>query len=192
MFPIMLASTSPYRAQALKRLGIKFSQISPNVDEDALKNSDLSPLAIAKELARQKTQAVSCQHPEAIVIGSDQLVSFQGHILGKPGSQEQAIEQLVAMSGKTHELITAVAIDSPDGPFHFENTTQLTMRQLDESAISRYVQRDNPIDCAGSYKIENGGISLFSHIDSTDHSAITGLPLIELVTCLTNLGHPLP
>ena len=145
---------------ALKRLGLSFSQIGPNVDEDSLKESGLPPVEVARSLANSKAKVVAADKPDSLVIGSDQLVSLDGQILGKPGSMEAAVDQLLSMSGKTHELITAVAIHSPAGVDTFENIAAMTMHQLDRAAISRYVERDQPVDCAGSYKIEDAGISL--------------------------------
>jgi septum formation protein len=192
VYPIILASTSPYRAQALKRISLSFTQEGSAVDEERWKSSTLSPENIAKELAQAKAQSVARKHPAAVVIGSDQLVSFNGNILGKPGTTQGAIEQLSSMSGKTHELITAMCVQSPQGTHHFCDITRLTMRNLDSETITRYVKRDQPLDCAGAYKIEAGGIALFSHIQSDDHSAIVGLPLIGLISHLRDLGFTFP
>lgn len=189
---LILASTSSYRAEQLKRLGLNFETRDPQVDEALFKQAGFTPETLAEVLALEKAKQVAGQNPEAIVIGGDQLVSFENTILGKPGSEQAAIDQLMAMQGKSHTLITAIAVIGPDFIETHINQTTLKMRQLDQDAIKRYIQFDQPLDCAGAYKLESQGITLFEEIQSTDHSAITGIPLIALTTLLIKAGVTLP
>jgi len=189
---LILASTSPYRAAQLERLGICFEKQDPQVDEEILKQAGLTPADLAEQLALEKARQVHQRFPEALVIGGDQLVSFEGKILGKPGSSERAVQQLLQLQGKRHELITAIAVLGPDFQETHTNHTLLTMRPLDEAAVRRYVEFDEPWNCAGAYKLESRGITLFESIHSSDHSAITGLPLLELTSLLSRAGLCIP
>ncbi|WP_298868007.1 nucleoside triphosphate pyrophosphatase [uncultured Gimesia sp.] len=189
---LILASTSSYRAAQLRRLGLKFETCDPQVDENLFKQTGLSPESLAETLAMEKAKGVSQQKPEAIVIGGDQLVSFEETILGKPGTAERALEQLLSMQGKSHLLITAIAVLGPDFDETHVNYTKLKMRPLDRETLKRYIQFDQPLDCAGAYKLESQGITLFEEIESTDHSAISGIPLMALTTLLTQAGIVLP
>jgi septum formation protein len=190
-YPLILASSSKYRAALLAQLGFNFSSVAPDVDEDQFKNSQLSALDLARKLAHEKALNVFKRYPECLVIGSDQVCSLQGHILGKPHTRERAIEQLIRMQGKTHELISAVCLRLPGREITFENKTSLTMRPLNKQSIEAYIDLDQPFDCAGSYKLEAAGIKLFSKIQMDDHTSIIGLPLIELNNHLLELGYPL-
>ena len=192
MYPIVLASTSPYRRALLERLGLAFTPLAPACDEEALKDPALAPQALAETLAAAKATSLVAEQGEAIVIGSDQLVDLDGEVLGKPGSPEAAAAQLRRMRGRSHRLITAMALAHPDGLRRHTDVTTLTMRELDDAAIERYVAADRPLDCAGAYKLEARGIALFERIESEDHSAITGLPLIALCTHLRALGVAIP
>ncbi len=189
---LILASTSTYRAEQLRRLGIPFAQEDPQVDEDILKQAGLPPAELAKRLALEKALQVQQRFPTALIIGGDQLVSFEGDVLGKPGSNERAVQQLMRLQGTSHELITAIAVLGPAFEEVHCNHTRLTMRALDEAALRRYVEYDEPWNCAGAYKIESRGIALFESIESTDHSAITGIPLMELTSLLRRAGLELP
>ena len=191
--PILLASSSRYRRELLGRLLPSFDFVSPDVDEHAFHDLEPSPDSLAQRLATEKTLAVFRRFPEAIVIGSDQLVDLNGTVLGKPGTVSAAVEQLLSMSGKTHRLLTAVCIASPGIPAtSIMNETQLTMRHLTADEALRYVERDQPLDCAGSYKIERLGISLFESIQTEDLTAIMGLPLIQVSQALRELGVAIP
>jgi len=192
MPPLLLASTSRYRKELLERLGLPFQAVAPQVDEDAVKGGGLAPQQVAEVLAERKAAAVAARHPEAVVIGSDQLVALDGEVLGKAGTRERAVEQLRALRGRTHELLTAVCILHPGPARRHTAIARLTMRQLDDAALARYVAADDPVDCAGSYKLECRGIALFSRIDCEDHSAIVGLPLLWLSAALAQLGYPVP
>lgn len=189
---LILASTSKYRKALLERLGVPFDCVAPQVDEDTFKTLGLQPIELAETLAEKKAEAVSRIHPDGVVIGGDQLVSFENQIAGKPGDEENAVRQLQLMSGRIHELVTSVCIIGPNEKTIFTNLTRLTMRELSESEIRRYVAADRPIDCAGSYKLEAHGITLFSGIESEDHSAISGLPLMATTSALRGLGYAIP
>lgn len=189
---IILASTSKYRRELLQRLIPQFECQAPGVDEDAFHTSDVLPQLLAGILATAKAEVVAASNPDAIVIGSDQLVDLDGEILGKPGTEDGAVKQLMNMSGRSHRLVTAVCVVSPDVRYDLVHITTLTMRSLSEAEIRRYVKRDQPLDCAGSYKIESLGISLFEHIETTDFTSIMGLPLIPLSRHLRSLGVAVP
>lgn len=191
---LILASTSPYRRALLERLGVPFQAVAPGIDEDRCQARDMVPRALTEALAREKAEAVASLHPDAIVIGSDQVADLDGRVLGKPGSVEAAIDQLRSMSGRSHRLITSVAVVHHERNLVATHTdlTSLTMRSLDDTALRRYVEADLPLDCAGSYKLESRGITLFERIVSDDHTAIVGLPLIALTTILRSLGLPIP
>lgn len=189
---LILASTSTYRRDLLARLAIPFTAVAPGVDEAAVQRAGLAPRGLAEALARAKARAVAAAHPGAVVIGSDQLAAVDGEILGKPGAPEAAEAQLLRLQGRAHELITAVAVCHPGGLLEHTDVTRLVMRPLSREEIRRYVDADRPLDCAGSYKLEAHGITLFSAIESRDHSAVTGLPLIAVTTLLRELGFALP
>ncbi len=189
---VILASTSPYRKAELERLGIAFESLAPHVDEDDYKNRESNPQELALGLAVAKAEAIAGRFPEAVVIGGDQLVSFEGETLGKPLTQENAVQQLLRLAGCCHELVTAVAVCHRGQIQTHVDRTQLWMRPLDRAAAERYVAADEPLDCAGAYKIESLGISLFERIESNDHTAITGLPLMAVAKMLCACGIPIP
>jgi septum formation protein len=187
---LILASTSVYRQELLRRLPLEFKAVAPLVDEEAHKNMNLAPLHLAENLARLK--ACSIKTPDSVVIGSDQIVHFEGQILGKPGNREKAIEQLQGLAGKSHELITSVCVWDQETEIVFTDTTHLIMRALSRIEIERYVDLDKPYDCAGAYKIEKAGITLMAKIESDDFTAIQGLPLLKLSQVLRQKGFRLP
>jgi len=189
---LILASTSPYRRALLDRLGVPFTARAPACDEEALKDPALAPQALAEALAEAKARSIADQVPQAVVIGSDQVCEVDGRILGKPGTSERAVDQLLALQGREHRLITAMTVIAPGTVHRHTDVTHLRMRPLDRAALERYVARDQPLDCAGAYKLEAAGISLFTAIASEDASAITGLPLLALTRILSGLGFPLP
>ena len=192
MSEVVLASTSPYRRALLKRLGVPFRCRVPLILEEELKIGDWNPRELAEHLALAKVESLRDAEPSATIIGSDQLVNFQGRIFGKPGTPERAAEQLAAMSGQPHTLITALAVWQDGHAYVHTDLTTLQMRALSAAEIERYVAADHPLDCAGSYKIEERGITLFERIETHDHTAITGLPLIALTTLLRRLGFEVP
>ena len=191
MHRIVLASTSPYRRALLTKLGVKFQVEKPRLDEELaktlLEKQNSSPLQIAISLARQKAE--SLKDGNSVIIGGDQLVNLNGEILGKPHTEEKAVAQLLKMQNKTHEIITAVCVVTPTQTQEFYDITKLTMKALTQKQLQDYVERDQPLDCAGSYKIEKTGMDLFSKIVTKDFSAIEGLPLIQLRLLLQTLGY---
>jgi septum formation protein len=189
---LILGSTSRYRRALLERLRLPFRCLAPLCDEEALKRPGLAPQALAEMLAEAKGASVAAVEPAAVVIGSDQVATIDGAILGKPGTPARAVEQLERLSGREHQLITAVVVIAGGTVHRHTDITRLTMRRLDRAALERYVAADEPLDCAGSYKLEQQGIALFARIDSADHTAITGLPLIALTRLLGGLGFAIP
>lgn len=191
---LVLASGSPYRRALLERLGLSFRAVAPPVDEAALAraHADRPPGELTALLAEAKARGVADREPDAIVIGSDQLACLDGQPLGKPGTPRRAADQLARLAGRTHELITSLAVLHRGERQTHRDVTRLTMRPLTPGEIDRYLAADQPWDCAGSYKIEQRGIALFQAIETDDFTAITGLPLIALTTLLRRLGYPVP
>jgi septum formation protein len=190
---LVLASTSVYRRTLLERLGVPFRWRAPLFHEDSLnKDRETDPRTLAETLAHAKAMSLVEVEPNAVIVGCDQVVAFGGRVFGKPGSVDRAIAQLSVMAGQTHQLITALVVVCGDIAFRHTDVTTLKMRPLSPAAIERYIAADQPLDCAGAYKLECCGIALFERIDSADHSAITGLPLIALVTILCQLGYEIP
>jgi septum formation protein len=189
---LILASTSVYRRVLLERLDLPFRVVAPSCDESILQRVVSDPAQLAGRLADAKASSVVSVAPRAAIIGCDQLVSCDGRVLGKSGTAAGATDQLTFLSGRSHALITALVVLCGAQRFHHTDVTTLRMRPLSRRAIERYVAADRPIDCAGSYKLESRGITLFEQIDSNDHTAITGLPLISLVSILRELGFEIP
>ncbi len=192
MQELILGSGSPYRKQLLERLGITFKCHSPNLDENELKQQINNPTELSLQLSVAKAKIIQKEFPEAIIIGSDQVCHIEGEILGKSGSSEKALEQLEKLSGKTHELVTSYAILFHEQCITHTNVTRLCMRKLNKEQIKNYVNAENPIDCAGSYKLELKGISLMESIETQDYTAIIGLPLLALSNDLIKLGLQIP
>lgn len=188
--PLLLASTSPYRRELLEKLGLRFEIKAPICDEDAFKQQISDPVKLASTLAFEKAKSLATA--QNIVIGGDQLVSLDSQIFGKPHTFENACEQLSQMSGKTHELITTVCVFRKEKPHPILNITRLKMRTLSKEQIKNYVHRDQPLDSAGSYKIEKSGLALFEKIECEDFSAIQGLPLLALTILLSQWGFSIP
>lgn len=189
---IVLASTSRYRAELLRRLVDDFEQIAPDVDERS--RPDEAPEARAVRLAAAKSRRVASNLGDALVIGSDQVATLGDRVLHKPGSPENAREQLRASSGKCIDFSTSVCvIDTRNGQQRsaFDHT-RVFFRELDDAEIDRYIARDLPFDCAGSFRSEGAGIALFERIETGDPSALIGLPLIELSRLLRQAGIELP
>ena len=189
---IVLGSTSRYRAELLRRLLADFVQAAPGTDETPL--PDETPAARALRLAIAKAAAVARDYPDALVIGSDQVAELDGLILDKPGTAERARAQLAASSGREVHFHTALCLlDARNGRRHTHvDRTRVRFRTLDAAEIARYVEREQPLDCAGSFKCEGLGISLFEAIDNADPSALIGLPLIALARLLREAGIALP
>ncbi|MEN1973204.1 Maf family nucleotide pyrophosphatase [Luteimonas sp. MJ204] len=187
---LVLASTSPYRRELLARLGLPFDTVRPEVDETPLAGE--TPSALALRLAEAKALAVAALRPGARVIGSDQVADFDGVALGKPGGRDAAIAQLQAMSGRAVAFRTAVAVASTGGVATALDTTVVRFRQLGRGEIERYIDREQPFDCAGSFKSEGLGITLFEAIETRDPTALVGLPLLDTLRLLRKSGLVLP
>ncbi len=188
---LILASTSVYRRALLERLGLTFATARPNVDEAP--RSGETPQALAVRLARAKAEAVAATAGQAWVIGSDQVAEIEGHPLGKPGTADKAIEQLRSMSGREVRFVTALCIVGPQGQrFEALDITTVRFRALRDDEIERYVERERPLDCAGSFKSEGLGIALFEAIDNRDPTALIGLPMIATARLLREAGFAVP
>ncbi len=184
--PLILASSSPYRKELLNRLGLPFETVSPKVDESPLAKE--SPQDTALRLAQIKARKIAETHPQALIIGCDQVATLEGMQLGKPGNHENATKQLRMMQGRTVIFHSALCL---------YNTKTLNMqaevvpyevafRKLSDEQIERYLLTEEPYNCAGSAKSEGLGIALISSMNGTDPNALIGLPLIKLITMLKN------
>lgn len=187
---LLLGSSSRYRAQLLERLGLTFEQASPDIDETP--QPDELPAELVLRLAQAKGAALASQFADALIIGSDQVASIDDQILGKPGTAERAEAQLSLLSGRRVAFYTSVALlDTASGSLqHDLDVTFVQFRNLDPLAIADYVKRESPLDCAGAFKSEGLGVALFDAIETSDPSALIGLPLIRLCTMLANAGAP--
>jgi len=185
---LILGSTSVYRRALLERLRLPFAVAAPQVDETPLPGE--TPAAIARRLALAKALAVAGQHPECIVIGSDQVADLNGQPLGKPGTHERAVEQLRAMRGQSVIFQTAVAVMCQATGFVQEDlaAVRVQFRELSDTEIEHYLRAETPYDCAGSAKSEGLGISLLAAIDNDDPTALVGLPLIRTCRMLRAAG----
>jgi len=184
--PLILASTSRYRRELLSRLGLPFEARAPDAPELAIDGEP--PAAMAARLALAKARSIDA--PDSLVIGSDQVASLDGQLLRKPGDHAAALRQLEACQGRTVIFDTAVAvIDTRTGAtLEHVDRTEVRFASLESAALDRYVQREQPLDCAGSFKSEGLGVALFERIDSSDPTALIGLPLIWLARALRELG----
>lgn len=189
---LVLASTSAYRRQLLERIGLPFTTEAPGVDETRSAREPAGELV--QRLARAKAQAVALKHPGALIIGSDQAAEREGEILGKPGGHAEAVAQLKAASGKYMKFHTGLCLwDARSGSFQeYTDITRVMFRTLTEEEIARYLKAEQPYDCAGSFKSEGLGITLFTAIESNDPTALVGLPLIALCRMLRTAGIELP
>ena len=185
---LVLASTSPYRRELLRRLQIPFEVHAPGVDEAALPQE--APRETALRLAQSKAEAAALTWHDALIIGSDQVAALEGQSIGKPGGHEQAVTQLKAMRGKCVTFHTALALlDAGTGSLQLADVpTDVYFRSFSDEEIERYVAMERPYDCTGSAKIEGLGVALVDKIVSDDPSALIGLPLMRLVTFLRNVG----
>jgi septum formation protein len=189
---LVLASTSKYRRALLDRLTVPFMVNGSLVDETALPDED--PLALVHRLSRAKAQAVAERFPQAVIIGSDQIAVRGRVVLGKPGTVERCAEQLRDASGQRVVFYTGVHVIDAKNRRHeaHVDTTTVQFRQLTETEIRNYIAKDNPLDCAGGFKVESLGISLLDRLDSQDPTALVGLPLIWLSSALRRAGFELP
>jgi len=189
---LLLASSSPFRRQLLDKLGMDFIHQSPDIDESRLEGE--SPVALVMRLAREKARALADSHPDTLIIGSDQVAVIGDQVLGKPGTREKAIEQLSAASGQRVTFLTGLCLlNTASGrtqvacdPFHVQ------FRTLRPEQIQRYVDAEQPLNCAGSFKSEGLGIVLFKALEGRDPNTLVGLPLILLTEFLAAEGISLP
>ncbi len=190
--PIVLASSSRYRQEQFGRLQIPFTSVSPGVDEAP--RAGEAPADTALRLALAKARAVAGRHPDALVIGADQVAELDGRPIGKPGGHEAAVAQLRAMRGRTVHFHSALALLDAASGVHLAacEPTAVRFRVLSDAAIEDYLVREQPYDCAGAARIEALGITLVDAVESTDPTALIGLPLIRLTTMLASFGVTLP
>lgn len=187
---LVLASTSPYRQQLLERLGLPFRVQAPLVDEAPLPGE--GPAELVARLALAKAGAVAATAPGALVIGSDQVAVLDGVVMGKPGGHEGARAQLERASGRTVEFLTGLALVRGDWQRVAVVPFRVRFRELEGERIRRYLERERPYDCAGSFKSEGLGIALFRGMEGEDPTALVGLPLIRLVSLLEEAGVVVP
>ncbi len=181
---LLLASSSPYRRQLLEKLQLVFDWDKPEIDETP--RDDESPEDLVLRLASAKTQALAAKYPQHLIIGSDQVAVFNNNIVGKPGNYERAFSQLKTFSGNTVVFYTGLCLFNPrtENRHTRLETYQVHFRNLNDAQIDNYLQRDMPYDCAGSFKSEGLGISLFQSMEGHDPNSLIGLPLITLVDLL--------
>jgi septum formation protein len=186
--PLILGSTSAYRRELLARLRVPFEVCAPQVDETPLPGE--APPDLARRLALAKAQAVAKLHPDAVVIGSDQVADLNGQALGKPGTHERAVAQLQCMRGQSVLFHTAVAVVRASTGYAQVDVACVTVRfrELSDQQIENYLRAETPYDCAGSAKSEGLGIALLSSIDSDDPTALIGLPLIRTCRMIEGAG----
>jgi septum formation protein len=189
--PVILGSTSRYRRELLQRLRLPFETDAPQVDETPLPGE--SPAAIARRLALAKARDVAGRHPDAVVIGSDQVADLDGEPLGKPLTHERAVDQLRRMRGKTVVFHTALAVVCRATGFEAQDLApvRVVFRDLSDEEIEHYLRAEQPYDCAGAARSEGLGIALLKRIDNDDPTALVGLPLIRTCRLLRAAGVPL-
>ena len=185
---LVLASSSVYRRELLERFGVPFACVSPDIDETPRPGE--APKDMVLRLSLAKAQAAAQRHPGAVVIGSDQAAVFKGHILGKPGSAERAVANLLRFAGKTVEFVTGVVVlNVADGrATRHVDSTRSRFRRFTATEAQNYVRLDQPLDCAGGIRFEGCGALLLEGVDTEDPSAGIGLPLIELGAMLRDMG----
>ncbi|EPN43658.1 Maf-like protein [Pseudomonas syringae pv. actinidiae ICMP 18807] len=192
MSSLLLASSSPYRRELLARLRLPFTCKSPDIDESHRPGEAAHDLV--QRLAREKAQALTGEYPGHLIIGSDQVAVLDGQILGKPHTFERALEQLTAASGSRVTFLTGLALlNSSTGECQVDCVPfTVHMRELDQASIERYLRAEEPYDCAGSFKAEGLGVSLFRSTEGADATSLIGLPLIRLVDMLIKEGVSVP
>jgi septum formation protein len=185
---VVLASTSPFRRELLERLGLPYVAAAPRFEERLDQGAD--PAVLAKSMALGKALSLAGDYPDALIIGSDQVLVTGGEIIGKPGTVEKAREQLRRMSGVTHTFHTGLAVVDTASAETLVSTVPftVTLRELCDREIDNYIRLDDPLGCAGSFKIEGLGIALMERLEGDDFTALIALPLIELVSMLRKLG----
>ncbi len=192
MLPLLLASSSPYRRELLSRLRLPFTCASPDIDENAQPGE--SPEHLVQRLAEQKAKALAPRHPAHLIIGSDQVAVLDGRIIGKPHHFEGARQQLLDSSNRSLTFLTGLCLlNSSNGHCQVDCVPfTVHFRELDEQRIERYLRIEQPYNCAGSFKAEGLGISLFRSTEGSDSTSLVGLPLIRLVDMLLKEGVELP
>ncbi|MDH4608142.1 nucleoside triphosphate pyrophosphatase [Pseudomonas sp. BN102] len=192
MPPLVLASSSPYRRELLERLRLPFTWSAPAIDET--RHPQESAERLVRRLALEKAQALATLHPNHLIIGSDQVAVLGEQILGKPHGFERARSQLLAASGTSVSFLTGLALlNSVTGNYQVDCVPfTVHFRELDEARISRYLEAERPYDCAGSFKAEGLGVSLFRATEGSDATSLVGLPLIRLVDMLLAEGVQIP
>jgi len=192
MLKLVLGSTSPFRGALLAKLGIPFATDAPHIDE-AIRDGE-SPEQLVARLAKAKARDVAQRHAGALIIGSDQVACVDGRILGKPGSRENAIGQLATAAGKTVTFHTGLCLfnTAENRGRTVVEPFKVHFRALNQDQIERYVDREQPFNCAGSFKSEGYGITLFTRLEGRDPNTLVGLPLIQLVDMLGQEGVVLP
>ncbi|MEM6990032.1 MAG: nucleoside triphosphate pyrophosphatase [Myxococcota bacterium] len=191
---LLLASTSKYRRELLGRLDVEFDQAAPSFDEEAHRHrfEALTDEAFALEMAVGKAKSLAGAQPGTYILAADQIAVLPGPrtLLTKPGTEAAAVEQLMRLAGRQHALVSGVVLyDADAGTWRTAVDHQrLTMRAFDREEATRYVARHRPLDCVGSYRIEDAGIGLFETIDSHDYTGIIGLPLLAVAGLLRDVG----
>lgn len=190
--PLLLASSSPARRELLQRLGLSFSCASPDIDETPRPGE--AAIALVKRLSEAKARTLSARHAGSLIIGSDQVLSLDGEILGKPGTHENAFAQLDRLSGRSATFHTGLCLlNTATGSCHLTaEPFTVQFRELTPAAIERYLQADRPYGCAGSFKAESLGIALFTEFQGRDPNSLIGLPLMALVDFLQAEGIAIP
>lgn len=183
---LLLASTSPYRRQQLAQLGHPFEVLGPQVDE--VMEPGEAPEGFALRMAEAKAKAVAAVRPDAYVIGGDQVCAFDGAVIRKPGNHTTAQAQLLQFSGQQVVFHSALVVIKGNHTIKSNTLTTVNFRTLSAHDVERYLQLDQPYDCAGSFKIEQAGLTLMRSVQSDDPSALMGLPLIALSAALRDLG----
>ncbi len=192
MLPLILASTSPFRREQLNKLAVPYQCTSPHCDETPEQNE--KPQHLVERLAIEKARSVADDYPSSLIIGSDQVAVCNGEILGKPGNHQKAFEQLSRLSGKSVSFYTGLCLyNTLKQSFQVKVIPfDVIFRKLSATQIENYLLKDQPYNCAGSFKSEALGISLFKAMRGDDPSALIGLPLITLTDMLANEGIMLP
>lgn len=188
MQQLILGSSSPFRAELLAKLGLDFDTASPDIDESPLLGEAAG--ALVQRLSEEKARKIAKTHTNALIIGSDQVALLDGDILGKPGNHAHATKQLMAASGKTVQFLTGLALlNSQTGKMQsLVETFEVSFKSLSPAQIDFYLNTEQPYQCAGSFKSEGFGISLFSKLSGDDPNSLIGLPLIRLIKLLENEG----
>ncbi|MEJ6818376.1 MULTISPECIES: Maf family protein [Pseudomonas] len=192
MLPLLLASSSTYRRDLLARLHLPFVCCSPDIDESHRPGE--SAIELVKRLAEQKARALAASHPDHLIIGSDQVAVLGEQIIGKPHTFDKACEQLMAASGASVTFLTGLALlNSQTGQCQVDCVPfTVHMRKLDQARVERYLRIEQPYDCAGSFKAEGLGVSLFQSTEGPDATSLIGLPLIRLIDMLLAEGVQIP